>query len=186
MWLAIRRARHRGDLRALDVDPILRVLDLGVEQRHLVFEVGDPSLLLVDLVAEHLLARGRLVQCGAQLLLRRERPGDVAAKTSSQHLIDARLGGWLGGGLLTRRAFGRDAGGRYGRRSTRRVGDPGVEQDDGQEQGQGDDAGRPASHTRYLRKPSVAVSAPSTRPATMTAATMYLIEVSPTPGRTCA
>src|SRR6266852_2822403 len=48
------------------------------------------------------------------------------------------------------------------------------------------DARGGASHTRYRRKPSVEVSAPRSKPATIKPATTYRIDVSPTPGRTCA
>src|SRR5713226_5502932 len=48
------------------------------------------------------------------------------------------------------------------------------------------DARRGASHTLYRRKPSVEVSAPKSKPATIKPATTYRIDVSPTPGRTCA
>src|SRR5713101_2439050 len=48
------------------------------------------------------------------------------------------------------------------------------------------DARGGASHTLYRRKPSVEVSAPRSKPATIKPATTYRIDVSPTPGRTCA
>src|SRR5258706_1423223 len=54
------------------------------------------------------------------------------------------------------------------------------------EHAEDDDARGCSSHTRYRRKPSVEVSVPRSKTATIKPATTYRIDVSPTPGRTCA
>src|SRR6266849_1547780 len=55
-----------------------------------------------------------------------------------------------------------------------------------QNQAEDGDAGDRPPHARDRRKPSVAVREPSRMPATITAAMTYLVDVRPTPGRTCA
>src|SRR3982074_3598320 len=189
LGLAISRARHGPDLAAFDVDAFLRVLDLRVELCDLVLEGCDPILLRSDLVREPLLAGGSSIERGAQLLLRRECPGKVGTQARAKLVVDVHLlarcpwtrpgGQWS---WRPRRGSGRGCGSWR----ARGVDGSSVRQLERKDHAEDGDPGDYACHTRYRRKPNVAVRAPRIMPAMMTAATTYLIEVRPTPGSTCA
>src|SRR6266699_3933485 len=86
--LSVRGTGDGRDLGSLDVDAVLCLLDLSIELRDLVLEVGDGGLLLSDLVGKDLLADRRLVQSDAQPLLRGKCSRQVAAEACTEQVVD--------------------------------------------------------------------------------------------------
>src|SRR2546430_5339695 len=122
---------------------------------------------------------GELIEGSPQALLRGERSCDVTAEALLQ-LVVRRLVG------IGRRWAADAAAGRASRGGTgRRVGRAGawyLDRKESADKARGDDE---SLHPRALRKPSIAVAAPSTRPAVITAASTYCTAVASTPGSTC-
>ncbi|TMD25875.1 MAG: hypothetical protein E6I92_11360 [Chloroflexi bacterium] len=85
--LTVDRARHRGELLLLDLDPRLSVRDLRVEPRDLRLEPGDERLLPRDLRHERLLDARKLVQRRREAMLGGQRVGDVASEASGQQVV---------------------------------------------------------------------------------------------------
>jgi hypothetical protein len=79
-WLAVCGSCDCPHLSAFDIDAVLCVLDLGVELSNLILEGGDAILLRSDLVCQPLFAGGSPVERCAELLLRCQRPGEIAAE----------------------------------------------------------------------------------------------------------
>ena len=169
--------RERRDLLFLRVDLRLQVGDLLIELLDFALQRRDTRLLDRQLVAQDLLARGSLAHGLAELLLRREGPGQVAAQARLQ-LVERRLV-WVGAGPRAGGDRGRraGAGGRGIRPRRRRL----------HCHQRCDRAGRRQGtnvklHARTRLKLSSEVNTPRAIPATITAATTSRAAVSPTPG----
>ena len=150
----------------LHVDLALCVGDIGLQLGYLGLERGDLGFLVRNVRIEVLLARSRLKQGDAQLLLARQRPGHVAAQALAQLGVGSLV--WIRGRRTGDPRAGCPGSGlawacRVADRNPAwcEQGDEGAECDQSRDS---------PPHARIRRNPSIAVSAPSARPATMTAA----------------